>query len=79
MGPCEVLGEGQGGRYTLSTPHGEEDHHMVCFKPYIPSLNGQSIPFLHYQPRNLPLTDGFTVESNEKHSRVAGELQRLVK
>ena len=59
--PCEILNEVQRGRYTMSTTRGKEDHHMDSLKPYTPALNEQSIPFIHYQPRNLPLSDGFTV------------------
>ena len=80
MGPCEVLKESQEGRYTMCTPHGDEDHHVDLLKPYISALNGQSIPFLHYQPRNLPISDGFTVEGVERHRRSpTGEMQWKVK
>ena len=78
MGPCEVLKHVHGGRYTVKTPFGDEDHHMDSFKPYVESHTGKSIPFLYYKPPKVPESDTWTVEKILKHREYKGKQQWLV-
>ena len=79
MGPCEILKHVHGGRYTVQTPFGDEDHHMDSFKPYKTDLKGKSIPFLYYKPPTVPEDDNWIVEKILKHRQKDGRLQWLVK
>ena len=79
MGPCEVLKHVHGGRYTVKTAFGDEDHHVDRMKPCIPGLHGKNIPFLHYQPSDIPEDDNWTVEKILKHKKVGDQLSWLVK
>ena len=78
MGPCEIIRHVHGGRYTVSTPYGEDDHHMDSFKPYMPGLRGEKLPFHYYRPHDVPEEDNWTVEKILKHRRKDGKLQWLV-
>ena len=57
MGPYESLRHVQGGRYTVQTLFGDEDHHVDSFKPYRPDLKGKSVPFQYSKPTSVPEED----------------------
>jgi len=79
MGPCEILKQVYGGRYTVQTAHGAQDDHMDSFKPYCPELTGKSIPFLYYRPSQVPEDDQWVVEKILKHRTQDDRTQWLVK
>jgi hypothetical protein len=78
MGPCEILRHVHGGRYTVKTAFGDEDHHSDSFKLYCPELSGTAIPFQYYKPATIPEDDNWTVDRILKHRTVGDRLQWLV-
>ena len=47
-GPCEIIHRyGDTGRYKVALPQGPEDVHMEVFKPSLPPVSGNPIPFLY--------------------------------
>ena len=54
-GPCEVLQHKHQGRYLISHPHtGEADVYIDRLRPYIPPLEGDSIPLHYHAPAHIP-------------------------
>ena len=54
-GPCEVLKHQHEGRYLVSHPNtGQAEIYIDRLRPYIPPLEGDSIPLHYHAPTHIP-------------------------
>ena len=78
MGPCEVRAHVQSGRYTVTTPWGQDDYCIDQMKEYRPEPQGTRISFAYYKHAVIPEDITWTVDKNLKHRMKNGRVKSQV-